>query len=261
MPLYPHVAQVLEPIVLRGAAGVVVLNEFVARAYRGQYGVNPTIIRVPLQPEALEGEFDAPWPAEKDELRIVFTGQIYDINLDAVHNMIEAINQLGRPEVKLHVYTAQPWEELEARGVRGPVVFHEQLPPLEFFAMQRRADILFMPLAFESPYPEIVRTTAPGKLPEYLASGRPILAHAPANSFAAWYVNRHQCGVFVDRREAAPLVQAIRRICQDADLRQRLRERAQALARTDFTLDAAHARWVELLQSHGSRPQGPRVKR
>nr|MBA3242661.1 glycosyltransferase [Acidobacteriota bacterium] len=115
-------------------------------------------------------------------------------------------------------------------------------------AIQRRADLLFLPLAFKSPYPELVRTSAPGKLGEYLAAGRPVLAHAPPDSFVVWYLRRYECGLVVDETDPHKLASAIERVLDDAALRRTLGERASEQAQSDFSISTARARFFALLK-------------
>ncbi|HYE16131.1 MAG TPA: hypothetical protein VD968_16960, partial [Pyrinomonadaceae bacterium] len=121
----------------------------------------------------MELHFGAPEPFEPrpdGEVRIVYTGAIYEAHYDAFRNLLAALERLGRPEVKLHAYTTQRAEEMAGRGIGGPaVVFHPHLSVAEMPGVQRRADLLFLPLAVESPYPDLVRTSAPVKFGEYLA--------------------------------------------------------------------------------------------
>ncbi len=246
---YRYFARIVEPTVLKGAAGIIVPNEFSRDEYRRRYRVEPTVVRNAIEVPEIEDADALPWPANEGEIRITFTGAVYHANYDAFRNVIKAIEQLGRPEVKLHLYTAQPRQELERQNISGSaIVYHEHLAPSEAFEVQRKADILFLPLSF-SAIPEVIRTAAPGKTAEYLASRRPILVHTPADSFASWYFREHECGVVVDRSDPAMLAQAIERIIEDAELRRKMAERARARAESDFSLAAARAEFVKLFQS------------
>ena len=75
--------------------------------------------------------------------------------------------------------------------------------------IQRNADILFLPLAFNSPYPEIIKTSSPGEIGEYLAGKKPILVHAPSDSFISWYFRKYNCGCVVDDDDSEKLAAAI----------------------------------------------------
>lgn len=247
--LHRYFARYVEPIVLKGAAGVIVPNEFLRDEYRRRYEIEPIVIHNPC--EVSETDHKVPWPASHGEIRIMCTGAAYRTHYDAFRNLIAAVQQLDRPDVELHVYTAQPQAESELENIGWPLVRYNRLAPSHVLEVQRSADILFLPLAFNSPTPEVIRTSAPGKMGEYLASGRPVLVHAPADSFVSWYFKEHECGVVVDQSEPGMLAQAIGRILNDADLRQRVGENARARARADFNLAVAQAKFVKLFQPKG----------
>jgi glycosyltransferase involved in cell wall biosynthesis len=249
-PLARFFAQRVEPFVLRGAAGVIAPNEILQDDLKRRYGIASTLVRNPCDLslyETAESPLAADAPAgEGDEVKIVYTGAVYDAHYDAFRNLIAAIESLGRPDVKLHLYSASPvdWESV---GIRGPVVHHGHQHLSAMPAIQRSADVLFLPLAFDSPYPELVKTSATSKLSEYLASGRPTLVHAPEDCFVSWYFRRHDCGVVVDRQNTAELAQAIERLATDFSLRRRLGEQAWRQARADFNVPKAQAALAGLL--------------
>ena len=246
---YRYLAQLIEPFVLRGAEGVLVLNEFLADEYRRRHRIEPVVIHVPFEiPEKIEDGGPAPWPVHEGEIEIVYTGAIYHAHYDAFHNLLAAIDQLGHPGVKLHLYTAQSGEDLEREGISGPIVHHGHIASSEVFEVQRRADILFLPLAFSSPIPEVVKTSIPSKTGEYLASGRPILVHAPADSFVSWYFRKHECGLLIEQSDPKMLAKAIERISKDAHLRRRITKNARASAEDDFSLTSARGKFLELLR-------------
>ena len=66
-----------------------------------------------------------------------------------------AIQKLDHLRVSVHLYTNQPEETLQRENVRGPIVLHPQQAMTEMPQVQMNADILFLPLAFDSPYPDL----------------------------------------------------------------------------------------------------------
>jgi glycosyltransferase involved in cell wall biosynthesis len=83
---------------------------------------------------------------------------------------------------------------------------------------------------------------------EYMASGRPILVHAPPDSFLSWYFKKYECGLVVDRNKPVELAHAIQQILDDGVLREQLKKNALARARTDFYLATARADFIKLLK-------------
>ncbi|MCA1594054.1 MAG: glycosyltransferase [Acidobacteria bacterium] len=240
-------AKRLEPWLLRRAAGVIVPNEILRDDLFEDYGVKATVIHNSCDIAAYESSPPERSADNKDGVSIVYTGDVYEAHFDAFVNLLEAIRKIGRPDIKLHLYTARPVEFLENYDIQGPVVRHPHHQPSEMPGIQQRADVLFLPLAFDSPYPDLVRTSATTKLGEYLAARRPILVHAPPDSFISWYFRRHQCGQVVDRNDPAELARALELLLSDAGLRERLSERAWERAREDFSLSKARTQFAALL--------------
>ncbi|HZH92026.1 MAG TPA: glycosyltransferase [Pyrinomonadaceae bacterium] len=236
-----------EPFVLKGAAGVIVPNEVLRDELRARYGVDSTVIHNPCDIEPYES-LPAYEPAGDGEVRIAYTGAVYDAHYDAFRNLVAAINLLGRPNVKLHLYSASP-VDWEGEGISGPAVVHHGHQELSAMpGIQRQADILFLPLALRSPYPVLVKTSATSKMGEYLAARQPILVHAPKGSFLSVYFRRHDCGVVVDEDDPSQLAEGIERIVNDEGLRRKLSAKAWERAQTDFTIATAQVAFDRLLK-------------
>ena len=101
--------------------------------------------------------------------------------------------------------------------------------------VQQDADLLFVPFAFDTPVWELAKTSAPGKLGDYLASGTPILGMAPPDSFVTWYLREHQAGLVVDKNDEAFLDDTLNKLLFDHGLRQMLSANARRQARQDFS--------------------------
>jgi glycosyltransferase involved in cell wall biosynthesis len=228
----------------RRCTGVIVPNEALQAEYRRRHGIEAVVVRNPAE-DLLEAGEAWPWPAHSDEIRLVYTGAIYDAHLDAFHNLIAALRRLEQAKIRLHVYSNFVTSSLRAEERTGPVVFHRPLPLEESLRVQRQADVLFLPLAFHSPYPEIVRTSAPGKMGELLASGRPVLVHAPADSFVSQYCRAHGCAQVIDRDDPQALAAGILRLLNDPHLRERLTNHARQCGQRDFSRKASQVRFLQ----------------
>ena len=238
-------ARRLEAEIMKHATGIIVPNEFMGEEARTRYGVRSvTVVRNPCDVAAYEA---LPAPEPNSEFKIVYTGSIYNAHFDAFRNLTSAIAKLGRPEIRIHLYTNQSREELERNGISGSVIIHGALQASAIPRIQKGADLLFLPLAFNSPFPAWIRTSAPGKTGEYLASRRPVLVHAPPDSFVSWYFRHHNCGVVVDENDPEKLAEALELILSDRQLRSRLATNAWQRAKLDFSIEASQTAFAELM--------------
>jgi len=244
-----RIAARLEPRLLETARAVIVPNEYALEEYAKRCPAPGVIIRNPCTlPElsALDGAERVFGPGE---IHIVYTGAVYHAQTDAFRNLIAAASRLRQAKVRLHIYTAQSDAELESQGIAGPMVTrHPHVPQSEVASILRQADILFLPLAFRSPIREVIRTSAPGKTGEYLAVGRPILLHAPGDSFLSWYFRANGCGVVADREDPADLAASIERLCADRSLRDSVSSAARTAAERDFDLGKVRGCFETLLE-------------
>jgi hypothetical protein len=99
----------------------------------------------------------------------------------------------------------------------------------------------------------LIHTSAPGKLGEYLASGRPILAHVPANSFVAVYCSSHHCADVASQNDATILAREIEHIINDRNFRAGIVRMALTQAQLDFHPRVAREKFVQLMEIK-SRP-------
>lgn len=255
-PVKAFWARRFEPFIMKGAAGIIAPNEILRDDLRERFGVEAAVIHnsfdiSPYEINATSASIDANTSKPSDEVNIVYTGAVYEAHFGAFRNLMAAIRKLDHLRVNVHLYTNQPEETLQRENVRGPIVLHQQQAMTEMPRVQMEADILFLPLAFDSPYPDLVKTSATTKLGEYLAARRPVLVHAPRDSFISWYFRKHECGLVVDEDDPARLANGIELILSDAQLCQRLIANAIERARTDFNIAASRAAFAQLLGLNG----------
>jgi glycosyltransferase involved in cell wall biosynthesis len=241
-------ARLWEPVWARVAAQVIVPNEAMAEKFTQRRRREPVIVRNPVSPEAVS--ITSAWPTVPGQFRIVYTGSVYHAQSDAFLNLLGALEELDG--WSLHIYTSQTEAQVEQYGIRGPRVFHHRhVNQTEAYAQQRLADVLFLPLAFHSTIQEVLRTSAPMKMGEYLASGRPILAHAPPDTFVADHIRRNRAGLVVDIPDSNAIASALREIAANAELRQVVCANAVDLAKEYRVQQAFDIFWTTIRAAAG----------
>jgi glycosyltransferase involved in cell wall biosynthesis len=98
-------------------------------------------------------------------------------------------------------------------------------------AAQRASDAVVLPLAFQTTNPDEIRTVFPTKLLEYFVCGRPILVHAPADSWVSRNARDTGWGAVADTAEPKALAQAIDSLLSDAEAQRNFVAAAKNAAR------------------------------
>lgn len=241
-------ARRLEPMIASTAVKIFVPNEYIAAEYRRRYRRDIDVVpNLSILPD-LDALDATPSPFSSETVNIVYTGSVYAAQYQAFFNLLAALDRLRRDDIKIHIYTSLPPELLIADGMDSPhIVFHEHRPQNEILAIARHADILFLPLAFVSHLTEVIRTSLPAKTVTYLTLQKPILVHAPADSFLSWYFREHECGFVVDSDDAGALAAGLERLIADRTLRETISERARQRAAEDFEYDKVRRHFIELV--------------
>lgn len=245
-PIDRWLAHQLGRLMFRRASGVIVPNDALRREIESRHGVDAMIVPNPFEHLAAPA---IGWAPRADgEVTMLFSGAIYHVNAGAFRNLVSALAMPGLERVRLRLYTAQSADELAAYGILGErVLVHPHVPPAEAARLQQRADILFLPYAFNSPVPEIIRTSTPSKMSDYLAAARPILVHAGADALVCDYFRSHRCGIVVDCDEPAALAAAVAELLARPDLRTVLARRARRRALADFDPDQSRRRFLSVV--------------
>ncbi len=246
--IYRDLARLSEQIWGRGASRIIAPNEVLAGDIKKR--LPRADIHVVRNPAAIPAgtQQAAPVVSGLAPLRLLYTGSVYSAQASAFRNLVVALAALnGR--FAIDIYTGQHNSSLVQTDLASPyVAAHPQAPHAASVALQQAADILFLPLAFDSPIPEVIRSSAPAKLGEYLASGRPILVHAPTGSFITELIRNAGAGIVVDKPDPQELAKAMDRIAEDADLRNRITAKALALSR-QFSVEQARSDFGRVITS------------
>jgi hypothetical protein len=97
--------------------------------------------------------------------------------------------------------------------------------------IQGAADLLFLPLSWNTKSQIIIDTATPGKLTDYLIAGRPMLVHAPSSSCVVRYTKEANCALVVDEDSPWKLQEVLEGFFENnpSEVGSQLVENAQAL--------------------------------
>jgi glycosyltransferase involved in cell wall biosynthesis len=221
----------LERRLVRRADAVLAATLPIAEDFRARLGVGAVHVPNAWDPELDVQVPDVARPVGDGEVALVHTGKLSGARGRDPAPLLDAIRLLRRtePELggRLRLVLAGRIDTEEERLLasiadEGFVVHVGALPRLEAVALQRRADGLVLMTSRD-------RGEATGKLFEYLAAGRPIVALAEGNE-AARIVAETGAGVTVPPDDPEAIAGALR-VLATGELEARLRPRGLAAYR------------------------------
>jgi len=231
--------RLLMPKILRSASRVWCVSSYTCEEFERRYSVRCEPLWPPVEIEEFrKGREEAAGPSS-GTVRIVYTGAIYDAQIDALQNLVQVLNfrdpaPHGGKQFHLTLCTSLPNRTLERMALTGPAVRSQHVRLQDMPRVLAEADILFLPYTFKAQLEHVARTSFPSKIAEYLSAGTPILVHAPPYATATRFFRDHGCGYVVDRPDAQALRQALHTLSEDADLRRKLITHGLEVAKRTF---------------------------
>ena len=140
--------------------------------------------------------------------QVLLAGDINEFRLDAVMSFAEAISRHnsrnGNP-IDLVVMGDVAEKHRRSLSRIAPISFLGRQPHRACLSAMQEADLLYLPLAFSKAATRISRYSLPTKLPEYLATGKEVLFHAPSESALFQVAERHDLKPRISSTEPAAL--------------------------------------------------------
>jgi len=227
LPMNELLAKIFEPRMFKMASVVIVTNEGTERFYRKRYGgtFKSAVVHNSVFPQGYESRRTPYSP--KEPYTILFTGQVYWAQERSLMNLIRTMDELRDLRVQLDLYVPNAPETLKQR-VRGRRnIYLTAADQSEMPAIQCHATLLLLPLSWHTRSPDVIATAAPGKLADYLASGRPVLIHAPPYAYINQYAKENGFALVVDEENIKKLKDGINKLLFDLEYSRQLIENAK----------------------------------
>ncbi len=247
----------LGEIIRRSPLGMTI-SDAMAQEYQRRYGIPFTsfmnCVQTPRQCPPL------PKHSENCPLKFVYVGGLHLNRHQALEELGRAITVLRGEGFNIEAEVYAPADDISHFGTAleatGAIRVAGSLRPEEVTAVLLDADVVVHVESFDESTRQYVRYSLSTKIPQYMATGRPILAYGPDEAASCKYVKDRGCGLVVGRQDFKELLSAARQLSQSHDVRESLGRRGweNAVQRHSTAKVREQFRIVinEALQSKGS---------
>lgn len=197
-------------------------------------------------PEKYEGKRTSYAPQAPYDM--VFTGHVYWAQERSLMNLLRALEGFELP-LHLHLYVPVVSQELRRITANLANVHLVAAPQSKMPDIQCRATLLFLPLSWRTRNPDVIATATPGKLADYLASGRPIIIHAPSYAYVSNYARQEGFAHVVDDDDIQELRASIRKLILDVKYSRGLIKNAKTVLKRNHDATVNARRLASLLRS------------
>jgi glycosyltransferase involved in cell wall biosynthesis len=212
-----------------GAAARFVISDQLGQEYRRRYGAADYVVIT----DGIERIASLPPSRVSGRLRVYFMGLFH---LEYEPNLRVFTQALG--ELKMDVAMQLRCGSLRP-GILGEANFIRVFPFAGEWEIERdlrEADLLYLPLPFDTAHRSFVRFSLSTKLVTYLGSGIPIFYHGPIQSAVGELLVKNGAAFICDSLEVMEAVRMLRRFIDNPAEGYDVAARALALAREKFSL-------------------------
>ena len=215
------------------SAGALAISPLMAADYGMRYGRPFRAFHNPVDLGQWRRHAKIDWSVG-EPFTILYAGRVGRGNADAVAEVARAVGRLrglGRNiSFALHTQDADEARVRRIGRLDGVQVGRADLPYRDVPALLSGADALVLPQDFEGDGLRFTHLSMPTKVPEYMASGAPMLVYAPRGSAVAEYARASQFGLLVDCADFGSLESALERLMDEPQLRESLAKKAMKVS-------------------------------
>ena len=188
----------------------------------------------------------------ENEFCLLYLGAVTeDKELGSLLDIREAILSLRQQgyAVRLVIYSAPQWKSIVQQRLEHlpDIVYAGYVHPSELPKVLSQADLLVLPINFDKISQTYVGYSLQTKVPEYMASGTPVLVYGPPNSPNVRYAKREGWGLVVEQQDQEQLKQAIIELIEKPELQSKLGQHARKLAFQNHDATAIRNKFRQLM--------------
>jgi len=200
---------------LRGAAKLVCITEEMKSLYERTLG-RKDIEVLHNGAEQACSDIAPPLPepfSTQNPFVLCFIGSLFsNLHGDCIEDFFEAVSEirLKYPWIEFHLYgQRQPADFLKDLIQSDGFTHHGVVPINKKFDVMKKAHCFVIPSSFQEEKHQHYRYSFPTKLPELIASGRPILSYGPKETATNRILETNNLGLRIHHRSVPKLVETL----------------------------------------------------
>jgi len=205
------------------------IGDLMSNAFEQRYEVPFRAVSNFIDPKSWE-KFDGKRKEASGFFTIRYNGSLtMDMQLESVKDVARAVSLLqDEIPVRFEIYVHRRFRKnaRKLQGYRGTDIFGFVAAD-SYQAFLANADLLLLPANFDSDSLSYIRYSIANKMPEYMASGTPILAYGPTEAATIKYAKEGGWAKTITKQSVSGIADAIREFYHDVALREDLGKAAQ----------------------------------
>ncbi|NLM67888.1 MAG: glycosyltransferase family 4 protein [Enterococcus sp.] len=227
------------------------IGEAMTEEYRKRYSKEFIPFHNPIDVSHWQESRRKCYKIDQSDIRLLYSGRIgvgISESLIEVAEAVESLNQTGL-KINLHIQSASSGIDTLKKLMAYKCV--KINPYIEYSALPgvfSGADILLIANDFDPEGVLFLRYSMPTKASEYMISATPVLVYSHGDTAISRFFSRHNCGLCVTEHANEKLIEAIKKLVTNEDLRKTLGTNAFELASRLFDGERKRKEFRQLIR-------------
>ncbi len=168
----------------------------------------------------------------KDKFTILYAGRIGSGIRSSIADVADSVNEIAitNKNIVFEIQTGDLEELNKLVAVNENIKWIQPIKYADLPDKFASVDLLLLPQDFDEKSIQFLKYSFPTKVSEYMISGTPILVYGDEQAAITKYALKDKWGYVVTERNKVVLINAIRTLYKDAEIRKKLAEKAQKIA-------------------------------
>jgi|SRR6185503_11683845 len=247
-------ANELAKYALDNSSGRLMISEVLNESLIERYSLQSKPTYIVHNPVNVKNNFQKPWSvADLKTIKIIYAGSIWDMHLDAlilVANAVDRLNNEPGKRYELHIYSHPSfWNNNKSKLDKNGVVFGGFVPYDDLDDKLSKGTLLLVVSSFLKQFEAFSRSSVQTKLTDYMKIGVPILSVGPVYGACNAFVKKWQCGYVWENENINGLMDYLRSVENDDDRYQFFAKNAYLQASQHFSKPVVQQKLYEFITS------------
>jgi glycosyltransferase involved in cell wall biosynthesis len=169
---------------------------------------------------------------------------------EAIEDIADAVSKLNIQgfDIKLEIYGTQSPEKWSERFCKAPIIqYFGQFDEKEYVKLIKTSSLLIIPFTFNKQQQQSYKYSFPAKLPDYLASGIPLLLYGPSDIAAIQFTSENNLAISQSERSITMIMECLVGIINDYDTNVQKALQDQEIAVNSLSSSAMQQAFLSIL--------------
>jgi len=225
---------------LTDSIGIILISKGLEKSLVAQYGGLSKKVLIVHNPVSVHDHEERVLSNDYQKLRIVYTGSIWPMHLDAIVFLARAVSLLRGQGIAVDfIIYGKPvfWDTY--KNIFSPlgVEYGGFIDYNEMHKVLQGASLCLLATSFLAEYAAYAKTSLQTKITDYMAAGKPILSLGPDYAIGHEFVNQYQCGYCIQDNEPSLIAEELVYLSRNQGLLSDMGVRSLNAVKENFSKD------------------------